>query len=62
MACTACGLGGHNSRTCPGEHPTCPNCGKPTANMNDYAERHDSDYCSPYTSPSCWDWDAAEPV
>ncbi len=62
MACTLCGLGGHNSRTCPGEHPTCANCSKPTANMNDYSERHDSDYCSPFTSPDCWKWDAAEVV
>jgi hypothetical protein len=30
--------------------------------MNNYAERHDGDYCSPFTSPGCWDWDAAEPV
>ncbi|WP_239106746.1 hypothetical protein [Streptomyces rubrogriseus] len=54
MACSVCGLGGHNNRTCPGEHPTCPNCGKPTANMSDYSERHDSDYCSPFTSSDCW--------
>nr|WP_245727730.1 transposase [Streptomyces vietnamensis] len=54
MACRVCGLGGHNNRTCPGEHPTCPNCGKPTANMSDYSERHDSDYCSPFTSSDCW--------
>lgn len=54
MACRVCGLGGHNNRTCPGEHPMCPNCGKPTANMSDYSERHDSDYCSPFTSSDCW--------
>lgn len=54
MACRVCGLGGHNNRTCPGEHPTCPNCGKPTANMSDYSQRHDSDYCSPFTSSDCW--------
>jgi hypothetical protein len=54
MACTECGLGGHNSRTCPGEHPECPNCGKPTANMNNYSETADNDYCSPITSPGCW--------
>jgi len=62
MACTVCGLDGHNSRTCEGEHPMCPNCGKSTANMNDYSERHDSEYCSPFTSPDCWDWGAAESV
>ena len=51
MTCSVCGMDGHNSRTCEGPHLTCPNCGKPTANMNDYSERHDSDYCSPFTSP-----------
>lgn len=35
----------------------CPNCGKPTA--TEYLERHDSAYCSPITSPACWDWEAA---
>lgn len=33
---------------------SCPNCGKPTA--TEYAERHDSAFCSPITSPDCWDW------
>lgn len=60
MTCSVCGLGGHNSRTCTGEHPTCPNCGKPTANMTKPFERHDSDYCSPVTSPECWDWNNAQ--
>lgn len=32
----------------------CPHCGRPTA--TEYAERHDSSYCSPFTSPDCWDW------
>ena len=59
MACARCGFEGHNSRTCGGPHWECPTCGKPTANMNDYSERHDSAYCSPFTSPSCWDWDNA---
>jgi len=22
--------------------------------MSDYSERHDSDYCSPFTSSDCW--------
>jgi hypothetical protein len=25
--------------------------------MNDHFERHDNDFCSPLTSPGCWDWD-----
>lgn len=54
MTCSICGMDGHNSRTRPGEHQTCPNCGRMTANMNDYSERHDSDHCSPFTSPECW--------
>ncbi|WP_186814814.1 hypothetical protein [Cellulomonas terrae] len=33
---------------------SCPNCGEPTA--TEYAERHDSAFCSPITSPDCWDW------
>ncbi len=36
----------------------CPNCGRPTAVT--YSERHDSDFCSPLTSPDCWDWANAE--
>jgi hypothetical protein len=35
----------------------CPTCGKPTA--TEYAERHDGDFCSPITSPDCWDWENA---
>ena len=54
MTCSRCGFEGHNSRTCPGPHRECATCGKPTANMNDPSERHDSAYCSAYTSPSCW--------
>jgi hypothetical protein len=34
----------------------CPNCGRPTAAGNNYAERHDQAYCSPVTSPDCWEW------
>lgn len=60
MTCQTCGLDGHNSRTCSGAHETCPNCFKPTADMRDYSQRHDPMYCSPITSPSCWDWEAAE--
>ena len=59
MACTRCGFDGHNSRTCPGPHQTCPTCGKPTANMTDYSERNDGSYCSALTSPGCWDWENA---
>jgi hypothetical protein len=33
----------------------CPTCGRPTA--TEYAERHDGRFCSPITSPDCWDWD-----
>jgi hypothetical protein len=54
MACSTCGFDGHNSRTCNGANWDCPNCGKPTARMNDYSQRHDNDYCSPFTSPDCW--------
>ncbi len=56
MACSKCGFNNHNSRTCDGPHWPCPTCGKPTANMNDYAERHDSTYCSPFTSAGCYAW------
>jgi hypothetical protein len=54
MTCRKCGFEGHNSRTCEGPHWPCLNCGKPTANMNDYSERYDSAYCAPSTSPDCW--------
>lgn len=54
MACSKCGFNDHNSRTCDGPHWACPTCGKPTANMNDYAERHDGSYCSPFTSAGCY--------
>jgi hypothetical protein len=30
--------------------------------MSFYFERHDSEYRSPFASPDCWDWDAAETV
>ncbi len=46
---------------CEGPHWPCPNCGKPTANMNDYSERYDPAYCSPSTSPACWGSDSAQP-
>lgn len=36
---------------------TCPNCGRPTAET--YSQRHDDAYCSPLTSPGCWDWASA---
>ena len=49
-----CGFEGHNSRTCRGPHWECPTCGRPTANMNVPSERHDSAYCSAFTSPICW--------
>ncbi len=54
VTCSKCGFDGHNSRTCEGPHWPCPTCGKPTANMNDYSERHDDSYCSPLTSSRCW--------
>jgi hypothetical protein len=54
VTCSKCGFDGHNSRTCEGPHRPCPTCGKPTANMNDYSERHDDSYCSPFTSSECW--------
>jgi len=54
MACSQCGFTDHNSRTCLGPHWDCPTCGRPTANMNDYSERHDSSFCSPFTSPACY--------
>ncbi len=31
----------------------CPTCRKPIA--TEYLERHDSAYCSPITSPDCWE-------
>lgn len=34
----------------------CPNCGRPTADEKSYQERHDQRYCSPLTSPTCWNW------
>ena len=40
-ACGKGGFEGHNSRSCEGPHWPCPNCGTPTANMNDSSERHD---------------------
>jgi len=60
VACKVCGFGGHNSRTCPEEHEPCPNCVRPTADMRNYSERHDRDYCSPITSPDCWGGNAAD--
>jgi hypothetical protein len=33
---------------------TCPTCGKPTADGEVYGEIHNTDYCSPITSPDCW--------
>lgn len=56
MACSRCGFDGHNIRTCEGSRWSCGTCGRSTANMNDYAERNDSSYCSPFTSPACWSW------
>ena len=54
MACSQSGFDDQNIRTCPGPHWACPTCGRPTANMNDHAERHDSSYCSPFTPPACY--------
>ena len=54
MAYSQGGFDDHNSRTCPGPHWACPTCGRPTAIMNVYSERHDSNYCSPFTFLACY--------
>lgn len=36
----------------------CPNCGRPTADDDSptaYSDRHDPSFCSPITSPDCWE-------